>query len=209
MPLDRLEAATKVVAILRGVTPAGIERIAEALVEAGIRAIEIPLNSPEPFKSIEILAARFGALCLCGAGTVLTKADVDRTYDAGGRLVVSPNTNPEVIERTCERKMVAMPGFATASEAFTAIGAGAAHLKLFPAATYGPAHLKALKAVLPSTAAVYPVGGIASQTVAEWAAAGASGFGFGSEIFKPEFSIDEIRRRAKDILAAAASSLVK
>ncbi len=132
------------VAILRGVTPARVEGVAAALFEAGIRAIEVPLNSPEPFKSIELLAKTYGDRCLTGAGTVLDIANVDRVADVGGKLLVTPNTNPAVIARGVERKMVVMPGFYTPSEAFAAIAAGARALKLFPAATGGTAHLKAL-----------------------------------------------------------------
>ena len=123
--------------------------MAAALFEAGIRAIEVPLNSPEPFKSIELLAKTFGDRCLTGAGTVLDAANVDRVADAGGKLLVTPNTNPAVIARGVEKKMVVMPGFYTPSEAFAAIAAGARTLKLFPAATGGTAHLKAMLAVLP------------------------------------------------------------
>ncbi len=155
---EKLLAELPIVAILRGVTPARIEGVAAALMAAGIRAIEVPLNSPEPFRSIEILATKFGD-CLTGAGTVLTPADVDRVADAGGRLLVTPNSDAAVIARGVARGMTAMPGFFTPSEAFVALGAGARFLKLFPASSGGPGHLKAIRAVLPPDVPVYAVGG--------------------------------------------------
>jgi 2-dehydro-3-deoxyphosphogalactonate aldolase len=190
------------VAILRGVTPARVEGVAAALFDAGLRAIEVPLNSPEPFKSIEILAKTYGERCLTGAGTVLDAADVDRVANAGGRLLVTPNTNPAVIARAAEKKMVVMPGFYTPSEAFAAIAAGARTLKLFPAATAGVAHLKALLAVLPKDVPVYAVGGVGAGNMKEWRWAGAAGFGMGSDLFKPDFSDAEISVRARQCVAA-------
>jgi 2-dehydro-3-deoxyphosphogalactonate aldolase len=190
------------VAILRGVTPARVEGVAAALFEAGIRAIEVPLNSPDPFKSIEILAKTLGDRCLTGAGTVLDTANVDRVADVGGKLLVTPNTNPAVIARGVERKMVVMPGFYTPSEAFAAIAAGARTLKLFPAATGGVTHLKALLAVLPKDVPVYAVGGVDAGNMKEWRQAGAAGFGMGSDLFKPDFSDAEIAARARQSVAA-------
>jgi 2-dehydro-3-deoxyphosphogalactonate aldolase len=190
------------VAILRGVTPARIEGVAAALFEAGFRAIEVPLNSPEPFKSIEILAKTYGDRCLTGAGTVLDVANVDRVANAGGRLLVTPNTNPAVIARGVEKKMVVMPGFYTPSEAFAAIAAGARTLKLFPAATAGTAHLKALLAVLPKDVPVYAVGGVGAGNMKEWRWAGAAGFGMGADLFKPDYSDEEIATRARQCVAA-------
>ena len=190
------------VAILRGVTPARVEGVAAALFEAGIRAIEVPLNSPEPFKSIELLAKTYGERCLTGAGTVLDIANVDRVADVGGKLLVTPNTNPAVIARGVEKKMVVMPGFYTPSEAFAAIAAGARTLKLFPAATGGIAHLKAMLAVLPKDVPVYAVGGVGASNMKEWRQAGAAGFGMGSDLFKPDFSDEEIAVRARQCVAA-------
>lgn len=190
------------VAILRGVTPARIEGVAAALYDAGIRAIEVPLNSPDPFKSIEILAKTYGDSCLTGAGTVLDPADVDRVAGAGGRLLVTPNTNPAVITRGVAKKMVVMPGFYTPSEAFAAIAAGARTLKLFPAATAGTAHLKALLAVLPKDVPVYAVGGVGAGNMKEWRWAGAAGFGMGADLFKPDFSDEEIAVRARQSVVA-------
>jgi len=190
------------VAILRGVTPARIEGVAAALFDAGFRAIEVPLNSPDPFKSIEILAKTYGERCLTGAGTVLDTANVDRVADAGGKLLVTPNTNPVVIARGVEKKMVVMPGFYTPSEAFAAIAAGARTLKLFPASTGGIAHLKALLAVLPKDVPVYAVGGVGASNMKEWRQAGAAGFGMGSDLFKPDYSDAEIATRARQSVAA-------
>ena len=197
-----LLAELPLVAILRGVTPARIEGVAAALFDAGFRAIEVPLNSPEPFKSIEILAKTYGERCLTGAGTVLDTANVDRVADAGGKLLVTPNTNPAVIARAAEKKMVVMPGFYTPSEGFAAIAAGARTLKLFPAATGGTAHLKAMLAVLPKDVPVYAVGGVGAANMKEWHQAGAAGFGMGSDLFKPEFSDAEIATRARQSVAA-------
>jgi len=195
------------VAILRGVTPARVEGVAAALFEAGIRAIEVPLNSPDPFKSIELLAKIYGDRCLTGAGTVLDIANVDRVADAGGRLLVTPNTNPAVIARAAEKKMVVMPGFYTPSEAFAAIAAGVRALKLFPASTGGTAHLKALLAVLPRDVPVYAVGGVDAGNMKEWRQAGAAGFGMGSDLFKPDFSDAEIAARARQSVAAFKAAI--
>ncbi len=192
------------VAILRGVTPARIEGVADALFEAGIRAIEVPLNSPEPFKSIEILAKSFGSRCLTGAGTVLDTANVDRVAGAGGKLLVTPNTNPAVIARGVELGLTVMPGFYTPSEGFAAVAAGARTLKLFPASTGGVDHLKAMLAVL--DVPVYAVGGVGAANMAEWRKAGAAGFGLGSDLFKPDFSDAEISERAKKCVAAFRAS---
>jgi 2-dehydro-3-deoxyphosphogalactonate aldolase len=200
--MSDLLAELSLVAILRGVTPARIEGVATALFEAGLRAIEVPLNSPEPFKSIEVLAKTFGSRCLTGAGTVLEAGDVDRLADAGGTLLVTPNTDPAVIARGVQKKMVVMTGFYTPSEAFTAIKAGARILKLFPASTGGTAHLKALLAVLPKGLPVYAVGGVGAGNMTEWRQAGAAGFGLGSELFKPDFSDADIAARARKSVAA-------
>jgi 2-dehydro-3-deoxyphosphogalactonate aldolase len=193
-----------VVAILRGLTPDRASSVGAALRGTGIRILEVPLNSPEPYKSIEILAKESGADCLVGAGTVLSTEQVERTRAAGGRLVVSPNTNPEVIRAALASGMQVMPGFATASEAFTAVQAGARILKLFPAATYGPTHLRALREVLPAGTDIYPVGGIGAADVGPWLAAGAAGFGFGSELFKPVYTLEEITARAARVAEALA-----
>jgi 2-dehydro-3-deoxyphosphogalactonate aldolase len=188
------------VAILRGVTPERVVEVGRTLYDAGIRTIEVPLNSPEPLESIAELSRHFGDQCVCGAGTVLAAGDVTHVRASGGRLVVAPNVDQSVIAQARSLDMVAMPGFATATEAFDAIGAGATHLKLFPATTYGPSHLKALKAVLPPSVPVFAVGGVGVDDIAVWVRAGADGFGFGSELFKPEYTIDEIGTRAQRLV---------
>jgi 2-dehydro-3-deoxyphosphogalactonate aldolase len=190
------------VAILRGVTPERVAGVAAALFDSGFRAIEVPLNSPEPFKSIEILARAYGDRCLTGAGTVLTEDQADRVAAAGGKLLVTPNTNPAVITRGVKRGLTVMPGFYTPSEGFAAVAAGAQYLKLFPASTGGIAHLKAMLAVLPKSIPVYAVGGAGSSNMKEWRQAGAAGFGLGSDLFKPDFTDAEIAARARACVEA-------
>ena len=185
------------VAILRGLTPDRAGAVGDALYSAGVRAIEVPLNSPEPFDSIARLSKLLGNSCLVGAGTVLDAGDVVRACDAGGQLIVSPNMDSRVIARALSLNMVSMPGFATATEAFAAIAAGATRLKLFPAATYGPAHVTALRAVLPDRVKIYAVGGVGADQIDSWLRAGSAGFGLGSELFKPDYSIADIAARAR------------
>jgi 2-dehydro-3-deoxyphosphogalactonate aldolase len=206
MTADALLAEMPLVAILRGVTPARIEGIAEALFEAGFRAIEVPLNSPEPLKSIALLAKQFGDRCLTGAGTVLTPEDVTRVADAGGKLLVTPNTHPAVISRGVEKGLTVMPGFYTPSEGFAAVAAGARYLKLFPASSGGIGHLQAMLAVLPKTVPVYAVGGVGAGNMSEWRKAGAAGFGLGSDLFKPDFNDADIAARARKCVAAFKSA---
>lgn len=194
--------APAIVAILRGVQPDEVVGIAQALVDAGIRIIEVPLNSPQPLVSIECLAQSFGTHALIGAGTVLTPNEVDAVAAAGGRLIVSPNTNPVVIQRALELGLDALPGVMTPSEAFTALGAGASHLKLFPASTAGPAHLRALREVLPTTCKVWAVGGAGASNLAEWLAAGAVGIGVGGSLYRAGASASAVRARADELIAA-------
>jgi 2-dehydro-3-deoxyphosphogalactonate aldolase len=191
-----------VVAILRGVQPTRVTDIAEVLFATGIRIVEVPLNSPDPFTSIAKLAAAHGSACLIGSGTVLDVEAVKSTHAAGGRLIVAPNCDPEVIREGLRLGMTVLPGIATPTEAFTAIRAGATHLKLFPAATYGPSHLRALRAVLPAGVNVWPVGGVGVGDIPGWLAAGASGFGFGSELFRPEYTLSDIEQRAQQLMSA-------
>ncbi len=193
-----------VVAILRGVRPAEVVDIAAALYEAGVRAIEVPLNSPDPLESIARLCAEWGERCLCGAGTVLDPMQVSEVAAAGGKLIVTPNTDPSVIERAGVLGLTVMPGFATATDAFAALKAGARALKLFPAATYGPGHLKALKSVLPKDILVYAVGGAGIDNLAAWLAAGAAGFGVGGEFYRPGDSAQAVGERAHAFMAALA-----
>ncbi len=192
----------KIVAILRGVKPAEVTEIAAALIEAGVSTIEVPLNSPQPFESIALLARAFGEEALIGAGTVITPEEADQVAAAGGRLVVSPNCDAAVIARTLELGMRSMPGVYTATECFTAIKAGAGVLKLFPANLAGPEGLKALKAVLPPEVEMFAVGGASADNFAEWVAAGAGGFGIGTALYKPGASPEEVFQRASEIVAA-------
>jgi 2-dehydro-3-deoxyphosphogalactonate aldolase len=194
--------AMPLVAILRGLTPAEAPAIGDALFDAGIRVMEVPLNSPDPLDSIAILAGRFGDTALVGAGTVLHPQGVDAVAEAGGRLIVTPNTDPAVIARTIARGLLPMPGFATATEAFAAIAAGATHLKLFPASTYGEAHLKALSAVMPAGVRLYAVGGVGAGSMGPWRAAGAAGFGIGTDLYRPGRPAADVAARARDLVAA-------
>lgn len=198
----------EMVAILRGLTPARAPETGVALVAAGFRTIEVPLNSPDAFDSIELLSSAHPE-CLVGAGTVLTVSEVDRVHGAGGRLVVAPNCDADVIRRALELGMRVMPGIATATEAFGALRAGASELKLFPASTYGAAHLRALKSVLPKHAKVYPVGGIGSQDIAPWLESGADGFGFGGELFRPAYTLAELTNRAQALIGALRDATKK
>ncbi|HEV8444056.1 MAG TPA: 2-dehydro-3-deoxy-6-phosphogalactonate aldolase [Steroidobacteraceae bacterium] len=191
----------ELVAILRGLTPLRAPEVGAALVAAGFRTIEVPLNSPEPFDTIKLLS-RAHRECLVGAGTVLTAADVERVHAAGGRLIVAPNCAADVIERALQLGLRVLPGIATATEAFAALRAGATELKLFPASTYGPRHLRALKSVLPRHAKIYPVGGIGSPDIAAWLESGADGFGFGSELFTPAYTLADIEKRAHGLIEA-------
>ena len=202
MILDDALASCPVVAILRGVTPHDAIVHCEALYSAGIRAVEVPLNSPQPLVSIGELATVFGGVMAVGGGTVLTVEEVDAVAREGGRIIVAPNVSPTVIARARHLGLDPAPGFATASEAFAALIAGARHLKLFPAVTYGPGHLRQLKAVLPPTAVVWAVGGVAAGDLGAWWAAGARAFGIGGEIFRPGQTPEETGERARMMMAA-------
>ncbi|MEA3059826.1 MAG: 2-dehydro-3-deoxyphosphogalactonate aldolase [Sphingomonadales bacterium] len=185
------------VAIIRGVTPGDAEAIGDAIFEAGIRIVEVPLNSPDPLVSIERLAARFGERMLVGAGTVLKAEDVDRVRQAGARLVVSPDTNPGVISAAAAAGLVASPGYFTPSEAFAAIRAGATALKLFPAEAATPAVLKSQLAVLPRDVPIFVVGGVKPDNMRLWLDAGAAGFGLGGGLYVPGQSPDETLAKAR------------
>jgi len=189
------------IAIVRGITPAEAEAIGDAVQQAGIRIIEVPLNSPEPLRSIELLAKKFGDSMLVGAGTVLTTREVAQIRDAGGRIIVSPDTNPGVIATAAEAGLVSSPGYFTPSEAFAAIRAGATSLKLFPAEGATPALLKAHLAVLPGGIPLLPVGGIKPDNMKPWLDAGASGFGLGSGLYKPGQSAAETLEKAQAYVA--------
>ena len=202
MNLDAALLECPVVAIVRGVRPDEVLDHAAALYEAGVRGIEAPLNSPNPLESVRLLAEAFGARMVVGAGTVLTVNQVEDVAAAGGRLIVSPNTVPQVIARAVALGLDPAPGFATATEAFAAIAAGARHLKLFPAATYGPGHLRQLKAVLPADVVVWAVGGVGPDNLAEWWTAGARAFGLGGELYRAGQSVAETATKAKQVMAA-------
>ena len=195
-------AALPLVAILRGLEPGEALAIGEVLVEAGFRIIEVPLNSPRPFASIEALARRFGSSCLIGAGTVLDPPSVARLEAAGGELVVMPHGDAAVIKAAKAMGLACAPGVATPTEAFAALAAGADALKLFPAEILPPAAVKAMLAVLPKGTSLLPVGGIEPGTMAGYVAAGAKGFGLGSALFKPGMTAAEVGDRAAAFVQA-------
>ena len=190
------------VAILRGLTPAEAEPVGKALVDAGFRCLEVPLNSPDPLESIAILSRAFADRALVGAGTVLTPVAVAEVADAGGRIIISPNTDTAVIREAKARGLVSFPAFQTPSEAFSALAAGADALKLFPAEAASPAVLKAIRAVLPSDMPVFPVGGIGVDEMAAWRRAGAAGFGIGSSLYAPGRSAADVGSRASALVSA-------
>lgn len=203
---DAAFARLPLVAILRGIRPDEAEAVGDALVDAGIALIEVPLNSPDPLDSIARLSQRLAGRALVGAGTVLSVDQVNDVARAGGALIVSPNSDTAVIAATAALGLVSLPGFFTPSEAFAALGAGATALKLFPAEGASPAQLKAMRAVIPATVPVLPVGGIDAASMAEWRAAGASGFGFGSSIYKPGDSADVVGAKARALVAGWAAT---
>lgn len=190
-------AECPLVAIIRGVTPDEVEVIGDALFVAGLRMIEVPLNSPDPLESIRRLARRFGGRALIGAGTVLHPAEVEAVAEAGGTLIVSPNTNVGVIEATARAGLVSMPGYFTPSDAFTAIQAGATGLKLFPAEGAATAVVKAHRAVLPRDLPLLVVGGVTPASMQSWLDAGADGFGLGSGLYRPGQSPDAVAQQAR------------
>jgi 2-dehydro-3-deoxyphosphogalactonate aldolase len=196
-------AACPLVAILRGITPAECEAVGDALVDAGFTLLEVPLNSPDPLVSIASMAARYRGRAMVGAGTVLTPEAVAAVADAGGELIISPNTNTDVIRASVARGLVSLPGYFTPSEAFAALAAGAHALKLFPADGATPAFLKAQRAVLPRDTKVLAVGGIAPDTMAPWHAAGADGFGIGSSLYRAGKPAADVARDAAAFISAA------
>jgi 2-dehydro-3-deoxyphosphogalactonate aldolase len=197
-----MTAKRPLIAILRGVTPAGAAGVAEAIAAAGIDMIEVPLNSPEPFQSIRVIVDAVGHRAIVGAGTVLDPQEVDQVADAGGRLIVSPNFDVGVVARAHELEMQSWPGVFTATECFAALKAGADGLKLFPASVLGPEGVKALRAVLPRTAPVYAVGGVGPENFAAYMAAGADGFGLGTSLYRPGDDAATVAARAAALVAA-------
>jgi len=196
-------AECPIAAILRGVKPDEIDAIGDALIEAGITVIEVPLNSPQPFESIKRLAARHGARALIGAGTVLETADVARVANAGGKLMVAPNFDPDVVRAAKAAGLATLPGVMTPSEGFAALRVGADGLKLFPAEIIPPAVFKAWRAVFPADTLMLAVGGIGVDNLKTYAEAGASGYGIGSALYKPGRPAGEIGKLAKALALAA------
>lgn len=194
--------AREIIAILRGIHPHEIADIANVLVESGITKIEVPLNSPDPFTSIGKLASAVGDKAMVGAGTVLTLRDVEQVADAGGKMIVSPDCNPEVIQATKSAGLHSYPGVFTATECFTALRNGADGLKIFPSFLMGPTGLSALRAVLPAHTAIYAVGGVGQDNFIPWFEAGATGFGIGTGIYKPGDSPQDVAEKAQKIVTA-------
>ena len=195
-------APLPLVAILRGITPDDTIAVGDVLAEAGFRVLEVPLNSPQPMESIRRLSESLGSGYLIGAGTVMTASQVEGVAAAGGRLIVMPHADPNVIRAAKAADMTCIPGVVTPTEAFAALAAGADGLKLFPASQVSPAGLKAWRAVLPNEVPVLPVGGITPGNMAIWVAAGAQGFGIGSALYAPGIDISEVARRARAFTVA-------
>ena len=198
----------EIIAILRGILPKEASDIGSALIEAGIDRIEVPLNSPDPLHSIEILSERFGDKALIGAGTVLTTAQVVNVAAAGGRMVVSPDCNPEIIEATKSAGLLSFPGVATPTEAFTALRYGADGLKFFPAFLIGTKGYQAMSAVLPKGTKSYAVGGVGPENFDDWFGVGITGFGIGTGIYQPGFDAAEVSARAKRLVSAYDAAVI-
>ncbi len=192
-----MPAYRHLIAILRGITTAEIVPVAEALAAAGITMIEVPLNSPDALTSIATAGKALGERATIGAGTVLSREDVDNVAAADGKFVVSPDTNRRVIERTIERGLLSFPGVFSPTEAFRAIRSGATGLKFFPAEVLGPSGIRAMKAVLPPAIPLYAVGGAKPDNFGEYIAAGCAGFGLGTYIYKPGMTVEECAERAR------------
>lgn len=191
-----------IVAILRGVSPEEVEGLGGALIEAGISRIEVPLNSPKAFQSIEQLARKYGNVAEIGAGTVLTEDDVERVSQAGGSLIVSPNANVSVIRRTKSLGLKSFPGVLSPTECFSALSAGADALKFFPASILGLSGFMALKAVLPKDTQTFAVGGVGEADFSSWISAGVTGFGIGTALFVPGLTQAEVEQRARALVIA-------
>ena len=191
------------IAILRGIAPEQALAVGQALIDAGIRVIEVPLNSPRPFESVSLLAKAFGSQAVVGAGTVMTAAQIEQTKTAGGRLIVMPHSDLDLIRAARKVGMWVAPGVATPTEAFAALAAGAHALKLFPAEMIGPAVVKSLRAVLPKEALLIPVGGMSAENIPAYRAAGAGAFGIGSTLYTPGRSAADVRSIARDLVTIA------
>lgn len=199
-------AAMPIVVILRGVKPDEVVAVAQTIFDAGVRVIEVPLNSPDPFSSINRLAKHFDGGAIVGAGTVLNTDDVKRCHDSGAQIIVSPNMNTEVIRATVSTGMISAPGCLTPTEAFAALDAGAHAIKLFPGELISPAAVKGMRAVLPKAAIVLVVGGVSVETMASYRAAGANGFGIGGSIYRAGLSGQESGRNAAVFVAQFTGS---
>ena len=193
------------VAILRGVQPAEAESICAALERAGICIVEVPLNSPNPLESISILSRSFASRMLIGAGTLTEPSQVGEVAAAGGRVIVTPHADTAIVRAAKAAGLFAIPGFFNPTEAFALLQAGADAIKLFPAEVLGPPMLKALRAVLPDSAIVIPVGGVGTEQIAPWMAAGALGLGIGSAIYKPGDDARIVERKAQALVAAVGA----
>lgn len=205
--MDKQDLNLPLVAILRGLLPAEALDVGTALVDAGFRMLEVPLNRPGAIECIGLLARHVPAGVLVGGGTMLTPEHVRAVHAAGGRLMVSPNCDVDVIRLAASMDMFCAPGVATPTEAFNAIGAGAQALKIFPAEMVGPAGLKAMKSVLPPGTPLWPVGGIKPETMAGWLKAGATGFGIGGALYTPGMAAGEVGARAREYVHAWRSAL--
>ena len=203
---DQAFAQCPLIAILRGVRPGEVEAIADALIDAGFTLIEVPMNSPDPLESVARLARRCAGRAIVGAGTVLRVEDVAAVQDVGGTMIISPNADLDVIRASAAAGLVSLPGIATPSEAFAALGAGASALKLFPAEAASPGVLKAMRAVLPRDARVLPVGGITPETMLPWLKAGAAGFGLGSALYAAGNDAAQVGTNARAFVAALKAS---
>ena len=202
MKLNEALDTCGIIAILRGVTPDEVVSVTQTLYDAGIRIVEVPLNSPDPFVSIAKISKAFAGQMVMGAGTVLSVPDVNLLKEHGGLISVSPDCNPEVIARALAQGLEPLPGVFTPTEAFAAIRAGATHLKLFPAEAASPATIKAWKAVLPKNVKVHAVGGVTPENMSAWLAAGTAGFGIGSALYKPGSSLAKIAESAHSLVSA-------
>ncbi len=202
MNLDQALKHCGIIAILRGITPSEVLAVTQTLYDAGVRIVEVPLNSPEPFTSIAMLAKSFSHKMVVGAGTVLSEQDVNLLKEHGGQISVSPDCNPATIARAVALGLDPLPGVFTPTEAFAALRAGAKHLKLFPAEAASPLTIKAWKAVLPKPVQVHAVGGVTPENMKDWLTAGASGFGIGSALYKQGMSLSEISESAHTLVSA-------
>ncbi|WMS41517.1 2-dehydro-3-deoxy-6-phosphogalactonate aldolase [Acuticoccus sp. MNP-M23] len=206
MTLDDAIAKLPLIAVLRGISPEEAEPVGEVLLGAGFPVMEVPLNSPKPYRSIRIQAEKFGADAIVGAGTVLQAEQVSRVADCGGRIIVSPNLNEEVVRATKRCGLISVPGVFTPSEAFRALDAGADGLKLFPGDGMSPAVVKAMRAVLPKGTRLFVTGGVSLGNIADWMKGGVDGLGIGSALYKPGKSVDAIAADANAFCEATVSA---